>query len=148
MWMGYMQTLWDSGESSGYLRTYKESPLAGNEPREALLQVAIGDAQVTTLGGQLLARSYGASLVAPASRPVFGLEEKNAPFEGSALVEWRYTDVSDEPLESVPASISGNTHNCPRNEPLAIDQVAIFLKTGRVEQTCDGVCEATLADCE
>ncbi len=143
-----VQMLWDPGESAGWVHDMNRDVPPGMPTKQVLIQTAIHDSQVTTLGGQLQARSYGASLVAPAARPVFGLDEREAPFEGSALVEWRYTDVGHEPLESVPAGISGNTHNCPRNEPLGMDQVAIFLKTGRVEQTCDGPCEATLADCE
>ena len=142
------QMLWDPGESAGWVHDLNRDVPAGMPTKHVLIQTAFHDAQVTTLGGQLQARSYGASLVEPAFRPVFGLEEKTAPFQGSALVEWHYTDVGDEPTEGVPAGVDRNTHNCPRNEPLGMEQVAAFLNTGMVEQPCDGVCEATFADCE
>ena len=71
--------------------------------------------------------------------------------EGSALVEWSYTDLPAEPVESVAPGarelIEGTAyddgrnldpHECPRREPEAQDQLWTFLSTGRVVQTCGG----------
>jgi len=84
-----MQVLWDQGESGGWLREMS--------PKEVLLQAGIGDAQVSNLGAELMARAYNASTVHPETRAVYGIPEKPAPFEGSALVEWLYDDVPDSP---------------------------------------------------
>lgn len=136
MILAAVQTLWDPGESGGW---------AHQLDKPVLLQVAVGDAQVTTLGAHVAARAYGAELVAPGVRPVWGVEERTAPFDGSALVEWRYADGSMEPLANLPPDAEGDTHECPRREPAAQAQLAAFLETGTVEQHCDGPCEGVMA---
>lgn len=135
-----MQTLWDPGEGSGYAHFLGEQPLPGARPKRVLHQAAIGDPQVTTLGAHVGARAWGAVSVAPAVRPIWGVEEVSAPIEGSALVEWFYEDGSIEPYENVPPSKSGDTHECQRREPAGQAQIRTFLETGVVEQFCDGVC--------
>jgi hypothetical protein len=143
--IGAFQTVWDMGESSGYA-SIMDDPLPGTPPKRALLQVAEGDAQVTTLGAAIQARAWGMSTLEPAIRDVWGLDEVRGPVDGSALVEWRYTDGSAEPLENLPPDKAGDTHECPRREPEAQDQLHTFLETGRVEQTCvGGPCVGTRA---
>ncbi|MFT5682116.1 MAG: pimeloyl-ACP methyl ester carboxylesterase [Myxococcota bacterium] len=144
LWMGYMQTLWDSGESAGYLRTYQESPLAGNGPKKALLQVAIGDAQVTTLGAEFQARGLGASFIEAPAREVWGIDTVKSGSTGSGLVEWDY-GVS-EPFENIPPSEDTDTHEGPRRELAAMEQLHLFFSTGELVNTCDGVCTGTLED--
>ncbi|MBW1881381.1 MAG: hypothetical protein JRJ84_23745, partial [Deltaproteobacteria bacterium] len=74
-------------------------------------------------------------------RPIFGVPEVDAPHEGSALVEWYYSDVPDEPVANVPADPEYDTHECVRRELEAQQQVGDFLETGVVNQYCDGTCE-------
>jgi hypothetical protein len=69
---------------------------------------------VTTLGCAIMARAYGASTVHPQTRPLFGIQEREAPFNGSALVEWNYKDIMPVPTINVPPSAETNTHECPR----------------------------------
>ena len=138
LFLGLLQTLWDQGEPSGYARTLNEDPLTGTAAKDVLIQVAIGDAQVTTLGAHVMARSYGAALLEDPVRPVWGLETKSGEFAGSALVEWDY-DL-EEPVENIPAQ-GDDPHEWPRREPLAQQQLIHFLETGLVENTCGGPCE-------
>jgi hypothetical protein len=142
-----VQMLWDVGETAGWAHEVNRDTPAGLPAKSVLMQIGIGDSQVSTLGGQLMARSFGASLVAPAYRPVFGLDERTAPFAGSALVEWHYTDVPEEPVESVAPSDETNTHGCPRHEAMGQAQIEAFFRTGVVEQFCDGVCEGLREGC-
>ncbi|MCB9764614.1 MAG: hypothetical protein H6739_32870 [Alphaproteobacteria bacterium] len=130
------QTLWDPAEAAGWTRVLAE--------REVLLQVGIGDAQVTTLGGQVLARALGTTLVDPPARAVWGLEAAEAPFAENAYVEWRYVDGAEEPAEAVAPSREGDAHLCPRREAAAQDQLRDFLEEGVIEQHCDGVCEGVV----
>ncbi|MBN2797866.1 MAG: hypothetical protein JXX28_01850 [Deltaproteobacteria bacterium] len=122
---------WEAAQVGGWL------PLGG---KPALLQVAVGDPQVSTLGAHLIARSIGASTVAPQTRPVWGVEERAPGFTGSALVEWHYQDVADEPVDPVPVDDAHNPHNRVRNEAAARSQLADFLREGVVYQRCDGTC--------
>ena len=63
MWLGLMQTLWDSGEPSGYLDSIMTDPLPDNPPKQILAQAGIGDAQVHTLGAHIMMRGVGGGLI-------------------------------------------------------------------------------------
>lgn len=125
-----MQVLWDQGESAGWLREMA--------PKGVLLQAGIGDAQVSNLGAELMARAYNASFVQPQTRAVYGISEKTAPFHGSALVEWLYDDVPDSPAGDFGRSDGKDVHECPRREPAAQRQMREFLEGREVTQQCRG----------
>ena len=143
---GMLEQLWDVADPTAWAWDIPNPP-EGMQPKSVLMQVAIGDAQVTTLGAHIQARTYGASLVAPETREVWGLEARTPPFEGSALVEWEYTDIPEEPLESVPPSVEHDPHECPRRDAAGQEQVDVFLKTGVVDHFCDGPCLSVQATC-
>lgn len=138
--IGIMQTLWDAGEPSGYAHALTTQPLPDTPEKSVLIQVGIGDAQVTSLGSHIMARAYGAKTVAPETRPIWGVEEAAPGFTGSALVEYEYTDVPAEPVENVPPDKDFDTHECPRREASGQAQIIDFLTSGTVNQYCDGAC--------
>jgi hypothetical protein len=137
LWLGLMQTLWDSSDPSGYMGAYND-PFSGNNTKHALLQVGIGDAQVSTLGAQFMARGIGAGLVADPTRSVWGLTELEEGHVGSGLVEWDYGH--DEPIVGIPAD--GNAHGRVRQEFLGQEQLDHFLRTGQLSDTCNGPCQS------
>ncbi len=139
--IAYMQTLWDPGEAAGWMRSMNESPIEGSSPTEVLVQVAIGDAQVTTLGAHIMARSYGAKLIEEPVREVWGLETVASGHQGSALVEWDYG--IEEPYENVPPEDgTEDPHEYPRRSPAGMQQLAHFLETGEVQHFCSGPCDS------
>ena len=143
-----VQTLWDPAESSGYLHHMTEDPLPGTKTKTVLIQVGRGDAQVSNLGAAVNARSYGATTVAPQTREVWGVDEAQPGFSGSALVEFSYSDVPEEPFLNLPPEEGSDTHECPRREPAGQLQIRDFLETGVVNQYCDGpggICEGLRA---
>lgn len=99
---------------------------------------AADDAGPTSFGAHILARGYGASPVAPATRPLWGLAERNPPFVGSALVEmdWGIADMQVAYSEAHDV----HTHDMLRQRQEAQDQIATFLTTGTVDHTCAGPC--------
>ncbi len=131
------QTVWDPGEGAGWMHNMNAAP-NGTPAKDVLLHAAIGDAQVTTLGAQIMARAYGATTVAPQTREVWGIEEREPGYSGSALVEWLYPDGAEEPLEAVPPDEEADTHECPRRENAAHQQIHDFLVDGVVNQYCEG----------
>jgi len=139
--MALLQQVWDPGEAAGWFKDMNEAPAADNVAKDILLQVAIGDAQVNTLGAHVMARAYGAKTVAPQTRPIWGIEEAEPGFSGSAVVEWFYPDGATEPFENVPPDKTLDTHECPRREPAAQQQIRDFFDLGVVNQHCDGPCE-------
>lgn len=138
LWLGLMQALWDSGETAGYATVTAADPLPGTPAKEVLLQVAIGDAQVTTLGAQMHARALGAKLIAPVAREVWGLEVVEEVAEGSALVEWDYGLA--EPVENVPPE-GDDPHESPRREEAGQEQIAEFFEGGVIRNICGGICQ-------
>ncbi len=139
MWMALMQNLWDRSDPGGLLRQFNQEPLDG-VAHQALLQDAIGDWQVTTLGAHNMARAYGAVLIEPAYQDVWGLETVSAPHAGSALVEFD-TRQPEVPFENVPPTEGEDPHSEPRNSLAGQEQLWHFLTTGEVIHTCDGVCD-------
>jgi hypothetical protein len=141
---GLTQQLWDATEPGGWMWDMTRDTDA---PKGVLMQVAINDNQVTTLGAHYQARAYGAKTLAPAVRPIWGIDEVQAPYsDGAVLVEWLYTDTPSEPVLGVPPD-GPDTHECPRRERAAQDQMRTFLETGVVEQTCpDGGCVGLRAE--
>ena len=123
--------LWEPVESVGW---------ASAMDKPVLIQAAIGDCSVPTIGAQVMARSYGATLIEPYQREVFGLEPQSTPFEGSAYVEWDFgVPDSDGPY---PAELpeDRNPHDDLRNQPEAMQQIHTFLSEGVVEHYCEGAC--------
>lgn len=140
-----MSMIWEPTEGAGWLRSMNEDPAPGVPAKQVLIQDAIGDAQVTTLGAQIMARAYGASTVAPQTRPIWGVDEAAGGFTGSAIVEWIYPDGAEEPYTNTPPDHELDTHECPRREWAAKAQLRDFLVDGVVNQYCDGICEGVRA---
>jgi hypothetical protein len=137
--MGLFQQLWDPAESGGWANFMQGESVDGvTPPTTYLLQTGIGDTSVSTLAGQYLARAFGASLVTPAVRPVWGLEELEAPFEGSALVEYDYG--YEEPVEATHIEET-DAHGRAPSEPTGMAQVGTFFEEGLITHTCDGPCD-------
>ena len=128
--MALMQMLWDPTESAGWARL---------QDKDVLIQAAIGDASVTTLSAQVMARSFGASLVQPPVRPVWGLDTMEPPFEGSALVEFDWG--AEEPFEAVPADMATDTHGGPGGSAEGKLQVGRFFEEGLIYNPCEGSCD-------
>ena len=143
----HLQGLWDAGDNTGWGYELNRDVPEGWPTKQVLIQNAIGDAQVTEYGGHLQARMYGATTVAPQTRPIFGIEERTAPFTGSAIVEWEFSDVPETPLTNSPPSDANDPHECPRRNDAAQEQVVHFLETGEVQQFCEGVCADVQTGC-
>ncbi|MCB9673857.1 MAG: hypothetical protein H6737_02010 [Alphaproteobacteria bacterium] len=142
---GLTQQVWDPAEGAGYLWAINRDPLPDTPAKDILIHTAIGDNQVTTIGGQIQARAYGAKLVGPTHRDVWGVESSAPGFTGSALVEWHYSDAAIEYDDNTPPD-GPDPHECPRREPASYEQVRDFLVDGVVNHYCDGVCSSTVAE--
>ena len=117
--------------------------------KPVLLQAGIGDAQVTNLAAEFMARAYNASTVEPETRVVWGVPQRAAPFNGSALVEWLYDDVPDSPAANVGRTDGKDVHECPRREPASQAQMRDFLEGKGVVQHCgkDGAAKCESKTC-
>lgn len=147
LWMGLLQQTWDPGEVGGYGRQLTEAPLDGTPNKQYLLQDALGDAQVTTLGAQNIARALGASLPRDPVQPVYGLTTQADGFVGSALAEFDFAAPA-MPVTNTPPDEEFDTHESTRRAWAAQEQMAHFFATGEITSFCDGACMCAEGACD
>jgi hypothetical protein len=136
--LGLTQMFWDRAEPTGFSHRI-EQPLPKTPSHRVLMQVAIGDHQVTTLGAHVMARSIGAQSVKPAMRPIFGVPEVTPPHEGSTIVEYDF-GLPPEPITNVPMREGEDPHGKVKNVPASAQQVDKFLRTGITDWFCSDTC--------
>jgi hypothetical protein len=137
-----MQTAFDRIDPIAYLPHLLEGTYEGSPPARRVLQhVGIGDTSVPNLGSHVFARSLGLPEVAPVPRPLAGIAAKDAPIDGSAMVEFDFgVPIPDVP--AVPVKESNEVHEGVRRLDAAKKQIDAFLRPGGlVESFCDGVCD-------
>lgn len=138
--IGLMQHLWDPGEAAGTARFMNAEPLDAQTPRKPVLLLAgIGDAYVPTLGAHIMARAYGARNILPTNRSIWGVEEAEPPFSGSALLEYDFG--VEEPTEAVPADADAGVHWSVTGRDTARALIGHWLQTGEAINPCDGACD-------
>lgn len=135
-----VQMLWDRGEPTGYSKYIVHDPLPGTPAHDVFLQLSIGDHQVSTLGGHILARTMGIPQVKPVNRSIFGIDEVDAPVTGSGLVEYDF-GLPAEPTTNVPDRDGEDPHGKMKGVPAAGAALRGFLETGVIQATCDGKCD-------
>jgi hypothetical protein len=138
--LGVVQMQWDRSEPSGYAHHIASNPLPGTPEHSVLMQVAIGDHQVSTLGAHLMARAIGAKHLKPVNRSIFGLEEVDSPYTGSAMIEYDF-GLPPEPITNVPMREGQDPHGKIKGVPAAGQTLKEFLETGVVRAYCDGPCD-------
>lgn len=144
--MQIMQMLWDRSEPSGYMSSISRSPLPNTPSHEVLLHYGLADAQVTWLGAQAIARSVDATMFISNAREhdeeFFGFEMLNddAVVTGkSGIMGWDFKSPP-VPEENKPPIKDGDTHEMPRRDPRAQEQMGHFFLTGELVNTCGGTC--------
>jgi hypothetical protein len=96
---------------------------------------------VPNLSTELLARSIGASMLAPANRELFGLDPVEGPLtDTDALLDFDY-GLPDVPAADVPMTEGDDPHSAVFFEPGAQASMRAFLTTGTVQNFCDGSCD-------
>jgi hypothetical protein len=139
--LGYVQMLWDHAEPSGYAAAITTDPFPDTPTHHVLLMEGIGDHQVPNLSTELLARSIGASMLAPANRELFGLDPVEGPLtDTDALLDFDY-GLPDVPAADVPMTEGDDPHSAVFFEPGAQASMRAFLTTGTVQNFCDGSCD-------
>ncbi len=135
-----IQMLWDRAEPGSFTSHIMNDPLPGTPSHQVILQAAMGDHQVSTLGAHVMARAIGAMTIGPQTRSIWGIEEATAPHMGSAIVEFDY-GLPPDPIFNIPQRAGDDPHGRVRRNPRALAQTLRFFETGEITHTCDGVCD-------
>jgi hypothetical protein len=157
--LSLIQMLWDRGEPNGYAHRMTSNPLPGNPAHAVLMNVALGDHQVTNFQSDVEARTIGASthtpILDPERWPDYDIlwnvpAIASYPFDGSAVV---YGDIGPvrpnpspppdtigvppPPFTNTPNREGEDPHGAPRGAPLALQLISDFLKpNGAVTNPC------------
>jgi hypothetical protein len=141
------QLLWDRGEGDGYAQHMTTDPLPGTIKHTVLLDVGVGDHQVTQFQADVEARTIGASIHtpivaqgrSPQAKPSWGIPAIKAyPFSGSAIVYWDAGPalVNVPPLANHPNTGKQDPHELVRRTPAARQQKSVFLNGGGLIDPC------------
>ncbi len=137
--LAIVQMFWDRTEPNGYV-PYLSEPLPNTPGHSVLLRTAVGDHQVPTVGGQLMARAAGATHLDTGVRAVFGLATVDNVPSGSSYVEYDF-GLPPEPICNLPMTACDDPHGEIRHLQAANDQLDLFLRTGETRNFCpSGVC--------
>jgi hypothetical protein len=110
--------------------------------KSVLSQQSLGDPLVSTLGAEMVARTAGLPLLAPALTSPYGLAPAPAPL-ASAMSQWSIRPATSPPDTNRPIAADNGAHGAIGVLPAMAEQVARFLRPGgMVEQTCAGPCTA------
>ncbi|MDH3485723.1 MAG: hypothetical protein OEM16_16020, partial [Myxococcales bacterium] len=129
------QMLWDRVEPNGYTHHIRENPLPATNTKEVLTRVAIGDHQVTTYAGHIMARTLNAPHLTTGLREIWGLTPVTSTTSGSFYTEYDF-GVPGEPLCNVPMSLCEDPHEYPRRREAARKQLDEFLRNGTGTNHC------------
>ncbi len=139
IFLGLVQMSWDRVEPNGYAKYMFTDPFPGSPPhRRVLMRAAIGDHQVSTIGGQIMARAVGAKHLDTKLRDVYGLEKVTAQQideDGAVYTEYAFGQLP-EPTCNVPLSTCEDPHGKLRKLTEAQDQLHLFFATKVVENRC------------
>lgn len=157
--LGLVQMLWDRTEPIGYVAYLNQNMLPGTPQHQVLLQVAIGDHQVTPLGAHVIARTIGAQNLKPVNRELFQIPDADSGFTGSGIVEFDFslpfamtncTSTNKEcdcpayqPYCNEAMSVGPDPHDAVRVLPAVVQMENEFLRNGVVKNFCGGACKGT-----
>jgi hypothetical protein len=148
--LGGVQMLWDRVEPDGFVPYMTENTLPNTPAHNVLLNIAIGDHQVTPLGAHVIARTIGAQNMKPVNREIFGIPDADAPFPspppdartamGNGMTEWDF-GLPLAPTGNLPMTAGNDPHDTVRTLQSSIDETDMFLRTGIVQNFCGGPCK-------
>jgi hypothetical protein len=159
--LSLVQMLWDRSEPNGFAQQMTSTPPANTPAHQVLMNVALGDHQVTDYQAEVEARTIGAQIhtpiVFPGRWPNFdvgwGIDPiPSYPFAGSAIVYWDGGPVRDDgaggvlgtnvpPLGNVPNESGKDPHSLPRAQAEEQQMVSDFLRpnaASAITDTCGG----------
>ncbi|HVO55894.1 MAG TPA: hypothetical protein VMT37_15905 [Solirubrobacterales bacterium] len=130
-----IQMLWDRGEPNGYAHRMTTNPLPDTPVHQVVMNVALGDHQVTDYQADVEARTIGASAHTPAlysgrwpnTEYLWNVPSISSyPFSGSAIYYWdigpirpgseagKTIGVEPPPYENLPNRLGEDPHGAPR----------------------------------
>jgi pimeloyl-ACP methyl ester carboxylesterase len=139
------QQVFDKVDSINFDRGLAETPFEGRSPGQVQLHMAVGDAQVSNMVTEWLARTAQIPLVTPSPREIWGLAPLTLPPAGDNTVP-RALFVYDEGYppevdDNVAPLTDNGSHASIRTLDSYKQQVAAFLEDKTFLHVCEGACD-------
>jgi hypothetical protein len=150
-----LHELWVRGESAGYANHITGEtlpPFPGTNTKRVLMTVARFDQQVSTLAAQISAATLGLpNLVGSVETNLPLVPDVGGPLASAHVMYDTGSYVLGEddqyipPLTNRPAAVDDNDcdpHGLQALIPAALWQLSTFLRSGEIENFCNGACDA------
>ena len=147
--LSLLQMLWDRGEANGYANHMTRNPLPGTPAHRVLLEIAVGDFQVSNWAALVEARTIGARMLCPATTPgrlpgrdpFWGVKcMSKTPTADSSIVFWD-SGTPAPPRDNVAPRVGVDSHEDPRAVATNREQKSQFLQPDAISRVID-VCNA------
>ncbi len=155
-----IQMLWDRAEPNGYAHRMTTNPLPNTPAHQVVMNVALGDHQVTDYQADVEARTIGASAHSPAlyngrwpnTEYLWNVPAISSyPFTGSAIYYWdtgpirpgpepgKSIGVEPPPYENLPNRLGEDPHGAPRAAKAEQQLVSDFFEGAiQASDSCGG----------
>jgi hypothetical protein len=141
MLLHMMQMLWDRADPMGYVDAITTNTLPGTPKHTVLVHYGLGDCQVSYLGAYSEGRTIGCQMflnnVLEGNETMFGFQHIAGPTQTSMIVGFDYGAPPVPPI-NVPPNKAFDSHEKPRRDKRAQDQMYQFFTTGVIVDTCNG----------
>jgi hypothetical protein len=134
-----LQSEWDYSDPATFAPHLINDPLPGVPKKNILVQMSIGDAQVSNLATEVLARTMGLQGL-DLEQPIYGVAAGTAPLD-SAYTQWDSHPMPMPPAGDTALPKDNGAHDSVYQSVLAQQQIFTFMKpAGQVTSVCHGVC--------
>ena len=150
--LGLMQMRWDKTEPSGIANGVLAGTATGVPAKQLLMQIALGDEQVSDFAAYWEARTMNVPVLAPTVTSPWGLQEAPSPVD-SGLVIYDCAapplPLTNAPPPKQPCSSAGTDelHDLPAHVPAGRRQMKDFYETGEIVNECAGACTCATGAC-
>jgi pimeloyl-ACP methyl ester carboxylesterase len=128
-----------------------KDPLPGVPVKNILIWYTLGDCLVTNIATEMIARTMGIDLLAPAVKQVWRMPGKDGPLQ-NGVTNYDEHPTPLPPETNVPPATDNGTHSGVNRNPSALRQVFTFLLDNQVVQTCGGTspvaCDCATGACD
>jgi hypothetical protein len=152
--IGLMQMRWDKTEPAGIANSVLDGSATGVPAKQLLMQIALGDEQVSDFAAYWEARTMNVPVVSPTVTSPWGLSPQAAPLaDASGLVIYDCgappLSLTNTPPPQTACAMAGTSelHDLPAHVPAGRRQMKDFFATGQIVNECAGACTCTTGAC-
>lgn len=114
------------------------SGFSENKKFKSLIQAGIGDPIVTTIGTEIMARDYKASMYSSNPKLIYGIQSEISNSDSACITELLYSrEFNEIPSENIVPQVAGNgVHDMARQDVALVSQVRAFINNGEFMDVC------------